>query len=65
MAHKSFGEKMAGKGKKSKSASLDPAKRIKPEEKIKAARKMLLDMKERLLAEGFWEIPFRGSGSPR
>jgi hypothetical protein len=56
---------MAGKGKKSKSASLDPAKRIKPEEKIKAARKMLLDMKERLLAEGFWEIPFRGSGSPR
>jgi len=51
-AHKSFGEKMAGKGKKSKSDSLDPAKRIKPEEKIKAARKMLLDMKEKLLAEG-------------
>ena len=44
---------MVGKSKKSKSGSLDPAKTIKPEEKIKAARKMLLDMKERLLAEGF------------
>ena len=42
---------MIGKGKKSKSGSLDPAKTIKPEEKIKAARKMLLDMKEKLLAE--------------
>jgi DnaK suppressor protein len=52
MAHKSFGEKMAGKGKKSKSDSLDPAKKIKPEEKIKAARKMLSDMKEKLLTEG-------------
>jgi len=31
---------------------LNPARTIKPEEKIKAARKMLLDMKEKLLAEG-------------
>ena len=43
---------MAGKSKKSKSGSMDPAQTIKPEEKIKAARKMLLDMKEKLLAEG-------------
>jgi DnaK suppressor protein len=47
-----FGEKMVGKSKESESGSLDPAKTIKPEEKIKAARKMLLDMKEKLLAEG-------------
>ena len=51
-AHNSFGEKMAGKSKKSKSGSLDLAKTIKSEERIKAARKMLLDMKEKLLAEG-------------
>jgi DnaK suppressor protein len=51
-AYKSFGEKMAGKSKKSKSGSLDPAMTIKPGERIKAARKMLLDMKEKLLAEG-------------
>ncbi len=43
---------MVGKSKKSKSGSLDPAKTLKPEEIIKAARKMLLDMKEKLLAEG-------------
>ena len=43
---------MAGKSKKSKSGSLGPAKTIKPEEKIKAARKMLLGKKEELLAEG-------------
>ena len=43
---------MVGKSKKSKSGSLDPAKTIKPEEKIKAATKMLLDMKEKLLAGG-------------
>jgi RNA polymerase-binding transcription factor len=51
-AHKSFREKMVGKSKKSKSSSLVPAKTIKPEVKIEAARKMLLDMKEKLLAEG-------------
>ena len=43
---------MVGKSKKSKSGSLDPAKTIKPEEKITTARKVLLDMKEKLLAEG-------------
>ena len=43
---------MVGKSKKSKSGSLHPAKKIKPEEKIKAARKMLLDMKQKLLAGG-------------
>jgi DnaK suppressor protein len=43
---------MVGKSKKSKAASLDPAKAIKPEEKIKVAKQMLLDMKEKLLAEG-------------
>ena len=31
---------------------MDPARTIKSEEKIKTARKMLLDMKEKLLAEG-------------
>jgi DnaK suppressor protein len=51
-AHKPFGEKMVGKSKKLKSGPLDPAKTIKPEEKIESARKMLLDMKEKLLAEG-------------
>ena len=44
-------KKMAGKSKKSKAYSLHPAKTIKPEEKTKAARKMHLDMKEKLLAE--------------
>ena len=43
---------MAEKIKKAKSGSLNPAKTIKPEEKIMAARKALLDMKEKLLAEG-------------
>ena len=43
---------MAETSKKSKSASLNPAKTINPEDKIMAARKALLDMKERLLAEG-------------
>ena len=43
---------MAEKIKKSKTGSLNPAKAIKPEEKIMAARKALLDMKEKLLAEG-------------
>ena len=43
---------MVGKSKKSKSGSLHPAKKIKPEEKITAARKTLFDMKERLLVEG-------------
>ena len=43
---------MAEKIKKSKTGSLNPAKTIKPEEKIMAARKTLLDMKEKLLAEG-------------
>jgi len=43
---------MVGKSKKSKSGSLDQAETIKPEEKIRVARKMLWDMKEKLLAEG-------------
>jgi DnaK suppressor protein len=44
--------KMAEKIKKSKPGSLSPAKTIKPEDKIMAARKTLLDMKEKLLAKG-------------
>ena len=43
---------MAEKIKKSKAGSLNPAKTIKPEEKIMAAWKALLDMKEKLLSEG-------------
>ena len=43
---------MAEKNKKSMTGSLNPAKTIKPEEKIMAARKALLDMKEKLLTEG-------------
>jgi DnaK suppressor protein len=43
---------MAEKNKKSKTGSLNPAKTIKPEDKIMAARNALLDMKEKLLAEG-------------
>ena len=47
---------MAEKIKKSKTGSLNPAKTVKPEEKIMAARKTLRktlwDMKEKLLAEG-------------
>jgi len=51
-AHKSSGEEMAGKSKKSKAYSLHPAKTIKPEEKTKARRKMHLDMKEKLWRKG-------------
>jgi len=43
---------MAEKTKKSKAGSFKPAKTIKPEEKIMAARKTLLVMKEKLMAEG-------------
>jgi len=43
---------MAQKVKKSIPGSLIPDITIKPEEKIMAARKALLDMKEKLLAEG-------------
>jgi DnaK suppressor protein len=43
---------MAEKSKKSKAGALNPAKTTSPEEKIMAARKTLLDMRERLLAEG-------------
>ena len=43
---------MAEKSKKTKSGSLNPDKMKKPEEKITAARKTLVDMKENLLAEG-------------
>ena len=43
---------MVEKSKKSKAASLDPAKAIKAEEKIKVAKQMLLNMKEKLLAAG-------------
>ena len=45
-------EKMAEKSKKARSGSLTPAKTIKPEEKIMAARKTLFGMKEKLLAGG-------------
>jgi DnaK suppressor protein len=43
---------MPEKMKKSKSGSLNPAKMIKPEEKIMAAKKTLLEMRKKLLAEG-------------
>ncbi len=43
---------MPEKIKKSKSGSLNSVKTIKPEEKIRAAKKMLLEMKEQLLAVG-------------
>jgi DnaK suppressor protein len=43
---------MAEKIKKSKAGPLNLDKMIKPEEKIMAARKTLVDMKEKLLAEG-------------
>jgi DnaK suppressor protein len=43
---------MAGKIKKSKSGSLKAAKVIDPKEKFRVARKALLEMKEKLLAEG-------------
>jgi RNA polymerase-binding transcription factor len=43
---------MPEKIKKSESGSLNSVKTIKPEEKIRAAKKMLLEMKEQLLAEG-------------
>jgi DnaK suppressor protein len=51
-AHKSFGEKMAEKIKKSKFDSLNPSKVTRPEEKVMAAMKVLLGMKEKLVAEG-------------
>jgi DnaK suppressor protein len=43
---------MAVRNKPSKAGSLNPAKTIKPEEKIMAARKTLFRMKEKLLADG-------------
>jgi len=43
---------MPEKIKKPKSGSLNSVKTIKPEEKIRAAKKTLLEMKEKLLAEG-------------
>ncbi len=43
---------MAEKIKKSKHGSLNPAKEIKPEDRIMAARKRLLDMREELVGEG-------------
>ena len=43
---------MAKKSKKSKSGSVSPAATIKPQGKIMTARKTLLDMKEKLLADG-------------
>ncbi len=43
---------MAEKIKKSKHGSLNRAKEIKPEDKIMAARKKLLDMREELVGEG-------------
>ena len=41
---------MAEKSKKSKAVSVKPAAKTEPEEKIKVARKALLEMKEKLLA---------------
>jgi DnaK suppressor protein len=49
---KNFGEKMVEKSKKSKAGSLNPGKILDPKEKVRVARKTLLDMKEKLLAEG-------------
>ena len=43
---------MAENIKKSKAGSLNPAKIIDPKEKVRVARKTLLEMKEKLLAEG-------------
>ena len=43
---------MVEKSKKSKSGSLKPSKILDPKEKVRVARKTLLDMKEKLLAEG-------------
>jgi DnaK suppressor protein len=43
---------MPEKIKKSKFDSLDPAKIINREEKVRAARKAISDMKEKLVAEG-------------
>ena len=43
---------MAEKIRKSKPGTLNPAKKTNPEAKIAAARKRLLDMREKLLGEG-------------
>jgi DnaK suppressor protein len=43
---------MAEKIKKSRHVSLNPAKAMTPEDKIMAARKRLLDMREELVGEG-------------
>ena len=43
---------MAEKIKKSRHVSLNPAKAMRPEDKIMAARKRLLDMREELVGEG-------------
>jgi len=43
---------MADKSKKAKPGSLNPARTIKPEDKIMAARKTLFSLKKKLLAEG-------------
>ena len=43
---------MAGKDKKSKPSAVKPTKTTRPESNIMAARKRLLDMREKLLGEG-------------
>ena len=43
---------MADKSKKSKAGLVKPAANMKPEEKITVARKALLEMKKKLLADG-------------
>ena len=43
---------MAGKNQRSKSRSSHPLKNVNPEERKLAAKKTLLDMKDKLLAEG-------------
>jgi len=47
-----YGEKMAKKLQGSKSEALPSAKAVRPTDKIIAARKMLWEMKEKLLSEG-------------
>jgi DnaK suppressor protein len=55
---------MERKSKKSKPISPDRAKTIKPEEKIRTARKKLLDLKEKLLAEGLGKSLPEGLARP-
>ncbi len=55
---------MVRKNIRSKLSALNPAKTIEPEEKITAARKTLLAMREKLLAEGLGKILPEDLASP-